>query len=43
MDKAVQGNAHEVYGRFRKAMEGLRRAVRNTVDSEETNMKIYAM
>lgn len=35
--------AYEVYGRFRKAMEGLRRVVRNTVDSEETNMKIYAM
>ena len=25
------------------AMGGLRRVVRNTVDSEETNMKIYAM
>lgn len=35
--------AYEVYEKFRTAIEGLRRVVRNTGDNEETDIKIYAM
>lgn len=34
---------YEVYGKFRKAIDGLRRVVRSTGDSEETDIKIFSM
>ncbi|MBD5458775.1 MAG: hypothetical protein HDR27_09425 [Lachnospiraceae bacterium] len=34
---------YEVYGRFQKAIDSLRRVIRSTGDSEETNIKIFSM
>ncbi len=35
--------AYEVYGKFKNAIEGLRRVIRSTGDSEETDIKIFSM
>lgn len=35
--------AYEVYGRFQKAINGLRKVIRSTGDTEETNIKIASM
>lgn len=34
---------YEVYGRFQKALAGLRRVIRSTGETEETNIKIFSM
>ena len=34
---------YEVYGRFKKALDGLRRVIRSTGDTEETPLKIMSM
>lgn len=34
---------YEVYGRFQKALDGLRRVIKSTGDTAETNIKIFSM
>jgi len=34
---------YEVYGRFQKALGGLRRVIKSTGDTAETNIKIFSM
>ncbi len=36
-------NAYEVYGRFQKAMNGIRNVIRSTGDREETNIKVMSL
>ena len=34
---------YDVFGRFQKSLEGLRRVIRSTGETEETNIKIFSM
>ncbi|MDE7283276.1 MAG: CZB domain-containing protein [Lachnospiraceae bacterium] len=36
-------NAYEVFGKFQKALNGVRKVIKSTGESEETNIKIFSM